>query len=205
MASKNLGLDPVIDPTASVRDSQLGIYTEIGARTKVAETIMGDYSYIVNDGDVIYSTIGKFCSIAAQVRINPGNHPMWRASQSHFTYRASAYFKGESDESEFFDWRRDHHVTIGHDVWIGHGVVILAGRKIGTGAVIAAGAVVSKDVEPYTIVGGVPAKEIGRRFNKSIAVRLEELEWWNWDHETLRLRLADFRSLKIEAFLEKYG
>jgi len=205
MASKNLGLDPVIDPTASVRDSQLGIYTEIGARTKVAETIMGDYSYIVNDGDVIYSTIGKFCSIAAQVRINPGNHPMWRASQSHFTYRASAYFKGESDESEFFDWRRDHHVTIGHDVWIGHGVVILAGRKIGTGAVIAAGAVVSKDVEPYTIVGGVPAKEIGRRFNKSIAARLEELEWWNWDHETLRLRLADFRSLKIEAFLEKYG
>jgi hypothetical protein len=205
MASKNLGLDPVIDPTASVRDSQLGIYTEIGARTKVAETIMGDYSYIVNDGDVIYSTIGKFCSIAAQVRINPGNHPMWRASQSHFTYRASAYFKGETDESEFFDWRRAHHVSIGHDVWIGHGVVILAGRKIGTGAVIAAGAVVSKDVEPYTIVGGVPAKEIGRRFDKSIADRLEEMGWWNWDHETLRLRLADFRSLKIEAFLEKYG
>ena len=205
MASKNLGLDPVIDPTASVRDSQLGIYTEIGARTKVAETIMGDYSYIVNDGDVIYSTIGKFCSIAAQVRINPGNHPMWRASQSHFTYRASAYFKGEADDSEFFDWRREHHVSIGHDVWIGHGVVILAGRKIGTGAVIAAGAVISKDVQPYTIVGGVPGKEIGRRFDKLIAGRLEELAWWNWDHETLRLRLADFRHLKIEAFLEKYG
>ena len=205
MASKNLGLDPVIDPTASVRDSQLGIYTEIGARTKVAETIMGDYSYIVNDGDVIYSTIGKFCSIAAQVRINPGNHPMWRASQSHFTYRASAYFKGEADESEFFDWRREHHVSIGHDVWIGHGVVILAGRHIGTGAVIAAGAVVSKDVEPYTIVGGVRAKEIGRRFAKPVADRLQELAWWDWDHETLRLRLADFRSLKIEAFLEKYG
>jgi len=205
MASKNLGIDPVIDPTASVRDSQLGIYTEIGARTKVAETIMGDYSYIVNDGDVIYSTIGKFCSIAAQVRINPGNHPMWRASQSHFTYRASAYFKGEADESEFFDWRREHHVSIGHDVWIGHGVVILAGRHIGTGAVIAAGAVVSKDVEPYTIVGGVRAKEIGRRFAKPVADRLQELAWWDWDHETLRLRLADFRSLKIEAFLEKYG
>ena len=205
MASKNLGIEPVVDPTASVRDSHLGIYTEIGARTKVAETIMGDYSYIVNDGDLIYSTIGKFCSIAAQVRINPGNHPMWRASQSHFTYRASAYFKGEADESEFFDWRREHHVTIGHDVWIGHGVVILAGRKIGTGAVIAAGAVVSKDVEPYTIVGGVPAKEIGRRFNKSIAGRLEELAWWNWDHETLRLRLGDFRDMKIEAFLEKHG
>jgi len=204
MAAKNLGLEPVIDPTAIVRDSQLGAYTEIGARTKIAETIMGDYSYIVNDGDVIYSTIGKFCSIAAQVRINPGNHPMWRASQSHFTYRASSYFEGEADEGEFFDWRRAHHVSIGNDVWIGHGVVILAGRKIGTGAVIAAGAVVSKDVEPYTIVGGVPAKEIGRRFPKVIANQIEELAWWNWDHETLRTRLPDFRSLKIEEFVLKY-
>jgi phosphonate metabolism protein (transferase hexapeptide repeat family) len=205
MAAKNLGLEPVIDPTALVRDSQLGAYTEIGARTKVAETIMGDYSYIVNDGDVIYSTIGKFCSIAAQVRINPGNHPMWRASQSHFTYRASAYFRVESDESEFFDWRREHHVNIGHDVWIGHGAVILAGRKVGTGAVIAAGAVVSKDVEPYTIVGGVPAKEIGRRFAKEIGEQLELIAWWNWDHETLRSRLYDFRNLQISDFIRKFG
>ena len=205
MAAKNLGLEPVIDPTALVRDSQLGAYTEIGARTKVAETIMGDYSYIVNDSDVIYSKIGKFCSIAAQVRINPGNHPMWRASQSHFTYRASAYFRGESDESEFFDWRREHHVNIGHDVWIGHGAVILAGRKVGTGAVIAAGAVVSKDVEPYTIVGGVPAKEIGRRFVKEIGEQLELIAWWNWDHETLRSRLYDFRNLQISDFIRKFG
>jgi len=205
MAAKNLGLEPVIDPTAFVRDSQLGAYTEIGARTKVAETTMGDYSYIVNDGDVIYSTIGKFCSIAAQVRINPGNHPMWRASQSHFTYRASAYFSGEADEREFFDWRREHHVNIGHDVWIGHGAVILAGRKVGTGAVIAAGAVVSKDVEPYTIVGGVPAKEIGRRFPKKIGEQLEAIAWWNWDHDTLRSRLYDFRNLEIENFIRKFG
>ena len=204
MAAKSLGLEPVIDPAAFVRDSQLGAYTEVGARTKIAETIMGDYSYIVNDGDVIYSTIGKFCSIAAQVRINPGNHPMWRASQSHFTYRASAYFKGEVDESEFFDWRRKHGVNIGHDVWIGHGAVILAGRKIGTGAIIAAGAVVTKDVEPYTIVGGVPAKEIGRRFPKQIADQLASIAWWDWDHETLRLRLQDFRTLRIEEFLDKY-
>ena len=204
MAAKNLGLEPVIDPTALVRDSVLGRYTEVGARTKMAESHMGDYSYIVNDGDVIYTTIGKFCSIAAQVRINPGNHPMWRASQSHFTYRASAYFEGETDEASFFDWRREHHVTIGHDVWIGHGVTILAGRKVGTGAVIGSGAVVSKDVEPYTIVGGVPAKVIGRRFSETIAERLQTLAWWDWDHETLHARLRDFRNLPIEAFLEKY-
>lgn len=204
MASKNLGLEPVIDPTAAVRDCSLGRYTEVGARTKMAETSMGDYSYIVNDGDVIYTTIGKFCSIAAQVRINPGNHPMWRASQSHFTYRASAYFEGEADEAPFFDWRREHHVTIGHDVWIGHGVTVLAGRTIGAGAVIGSGAVVSKDVEPYTIVGGVPAKVIGRRFPEKIGERLLALAWWDWDHAILHARLGDFRNLPIEAFLEKY-
>jgi hypothetical protein len=205
MAGKKLGVEPVVDPTALVRESILGRYTEVGARTKIVETTMGDYSYIVTDGDVIYTTIGRFCSIAAQVRINPGNHPMWRASQAHFSYRASAYFEGEEDEAEFFDWRRAHHVTIGNDVWIGHGVVVLAGRTVGDGAVIAAGAVVSKDVAPYTIVGGVSAKEIGRRFPAAIGERLQQLAWWNWDHETLRLRLKDFRQLPIEAFLEKYA
>ena len=205
MAGKKLGVEPVIDPTALVRESTLGRYTEVGARTKIVESTIGDYSYIVTDGDVIYTTIGRFCSIAAQVRINPGNHPMWRASQAHFSYRASAYFEGEEDEAEFFDWRRAHHVTIGNDVWIGHGVVVRAGRTVGDGAVIAAGAVVSKDVAPYTIVGGVSAKEIGRRFPVAISERLQQLAWWNWDHETLRLRLRDFRNLPIEAFLEKYA
>ena len=63
---------------------------------------MDDYSYVVNDAQITYTTIGKFCSIAAMTRINPGNHPMHRASQAHFTYRASAYFPGESDDAEFF-------------------------------------------------------------------------------------------------------
>jgi phosphonate metabolism protein (transferase hexapeptide repeat family) len=204
MSARKLGIEPVIDATALVRESVFGRYNEVGARTKVVETTMGDYSYIVNDGDVIYTTIGKFCSIAAQVRINPGNHPMWRASQSHFSYRASAYFEGESDEASFFDWRRSHHVRIGHDVWIGHGAVILAGRSIGDGAIVAAGAVVSKDVAPYTIVGGVPAKEIGRRFPQAIGERLQGLAWWDWDHALLQARLPDFRSLPVEAFLDKY-
>lgn len=129
----------------------------------------------MNDGDVIYPTIGKFCSIAAQVRINLGNHPIWRASQSHFSYRSSAYFEVENDEVSFFDWRRSHHVRIGHDVWIGHGAVILAGRSIGDGAIVAAGAVASKNVVPYTIVGGVSAKEIGGRFPQAIGERLQAL------------------------------
>ncbi len=204
MAGKKLGLAPVIDPTATVRDAVLGRYTEIGARTVFAESTLGDYSYVVNDSNIIYTTIGKFCSIAAHTRINPGNHPMQRASQAHFTYRASAYFEDAQDEAAFFDWRRSTPVTIGHDVWIGHGAIVLAGRSIGTGAVVAGGAVVTKDVPDYTIVAGNPARIIRRRFPEEITERLKALAWWDWEHAALRTALDDFRALSVEAFLDKY-
>ena len=186
-----------------MHDSKLGAYCEVGARTILHEVTMDDYSYVVNDAQITYTTIGKFCSIAAMTRINPGNHPMQRASQAHFTYRASAYFPGESDDAEFFAWRRGHHVHIGHDVWIGHGAIVLPGRSVGTGAVVAAGAIVTKDVPAYTIVAGNPARTIKRRFPEAIADRLAALAWWNWDHETLRRALPDFRKLAVEEFLDK--
>jgi len=204
MAGKTLSTAPTIDPSARVTDCSLGAYTEVGARTMLLEVSMGDYSYVVNDSQITYTTIGKFCSIAAMTRINPGNHPMQRATQAHFTYRASAYFPGEPDEQEFFDWRRQHHVQIGHDVWIGHGAVILPSRNVGTGAVIAAGAIVTKDVPAYTIVAGNPARIIRRRFPEGIADRLAGLAWWNWDRGQLREALPDFRKLDIESFLAKY-
>ena len=204
MAGKMLSVEPTIDPTASVRESQLGAYTEVGARTNLLDVTMDDYSYVVNDAEIAYTTFGKFCSIAAMTRINPGNHPMHRASQAHFTYRASAYFPGESDDAEFFEWRREHRVHIGHDVWIGHGAIVLPGRSVGTGAVVAAGAIVTKDVPAYTIVAGNPARPIKRRFPKAITSRLAELAWWDWDHETLRTALPDFRKLGVEDFLVKY-
>ena len=201
---KTLGLTPSIHPTASVSDCTLGRYTEVGAFTSLTQSAMDDYSYVVNNSEIIYTTIGKFCSIAAHTRINPGNHPMHRASQAHFTYRASAYFDGVEDDTEFFAWRRSHPVSIGHDVWIGHGAIILPGRSIGTGAVIAAGAVVTKDVEPYTITVGSPAKPLRRRFDERTADRLQSLAWWNWEHEALKAALPDFRQLAIGDFLDKY-
>jgi phosphonate metabolism protein (transferase hexapeptide repeat family) len=204
MAGKQLSTTPLVDPSARVADTKLGAYTEVGARTMLQEVTMGDYSYVVNDAQITYTTIGKFCSIAAMTRINPGSHPMHRATQAHFTYRASAYFPGESDDVDFFDWRRAHHVSIGNDVWIGHGAVVLPGRQIGTGAVIAAGAVVTKDVAPYTIVAGNPARVIRRRFSEAAERGLTELAWWDWDHEALRMALPDFRKLSVEDFLGKY-
>jgi hypothetical protein len=202
--STKLSTTPLIDPTADVHDCRIGAYCEVGARTQLLEITLGDYSYIVNDSDAAYTTIGKFCSIAAMTRINPGNHPMQRASQSHFTYRASAYFEGVADDTDFFAWRRAHPVAIGHDVWIGHGAIVLPGRSIGTGAVIAAGAVVTKDVAPYAIVAGNPARVIRARFPDGIAARLQRLAWWDWSHARLQAALPDFQTLSLERFLDRY-
>ena len=204
MATMTLSTRPLVDPTADVRDSKLGAYTQVGARTKLLEVTLDDYSYVVNDSDIAYTTFGKFCSIAAMTRINPGNHPMHRATQSHVTYRASAYFPGEQDEAQFFAWRRAHPVVVGHDVWVGHGAIILPGRTIGTGAVVGAGAVVTRDVAPYAIVAGNPARVIRPRFPVETADRPQRLAWWNWDHARLRAALPDFRRLSIERFLDKY-
>jgi phosphonate metabolism protein (transferase hexapeptide repeat family) len=204
MSDRQLSIHPLIDPSAQITSSALGAYSEVGARTKLLEVTLGDYSYVVNDSDIAYATIGKFCSIAAMTRINPGNHPMSRASQAHFTYRASAYFPGEKDEPEFFSWRRSYPVKIGHDVWIGHGATILPGRNVGTGAVVAAGAVVTKDVAPYMIVGGNPARPIRERFPGRIVERMQQLAWWHWSHNALRAALPDFRALSVDEFLAKY-
>lgn len=200
-----LSVEPLIDETASVRGSTFGRYTEVGPRTAVIESSLDDYSYVVNDCDIIYSRIGKFCSIASHVRLNPGNHPMQRASQAHFTYRASRYFPGEADEQAFFDWRRSFPVTLGHDVWVGHGAIIMPGVDIGTGAVIGAGAVVTKNVEPYAIVVGVPGRLVRRRFADDVCEGLLKLRWWEWEHEALRTALPDFRQLGAGEFIAKYS
>src|ERR1700694_4309668 len=199
MAGKMLSVEPTVDPSAKLHDTKLGAYCEVGARTILHEVAMDDYSYVVNDAQITYTTIGKFCSIAAMTRINPGNHPMQRASQAHFTYRASAYFPDERDEAEFFEWRRAHRVHIGHDVWIGHGAIVLPGRSVGTGAVVAAGAVVTKDVPSYTIVAGNPARAIKRRFPEAVTNRLAGLGGGDGDHEALAPALPDFRKLAGEA------
>jgi phosphonate metabolism protein (transferase hexapeptide repeat family) len=198
---KALGEQPRIDPTAMVRQSQIGPWTDIGPRCTVSESVVGDYTYLAGDVDIIYTDVGKFCSIASHVRVNPGNHPMWRVTQHHMTYRRGQYGFGADDE-EFFQWRRDHRCTIGHDVWLGHGVTVMAGVSIGTGSVVGSGAVVTKDVAPYTIVAGVPAKPIRKRFPDDVAAKLQKIAWWDWDRATLEARFDDL--LDLEAFLEKY-
>jgi hypothetical protein len=196
---------PEIHKDAQVHDCILGPWTRIGARTSFSEVEMGAYSYIVNDASANYAEIGKFCSIARDARINPGNHPTWRAALHHFSYRSRSYDMGPEDDHEFFEWRRSHRVVLGHDVWIGHGATVLPGVTVGTGAVVGAGAVVSKDVPPFTIVGGVPSKPIRERFPKAVRDGLLALAWWDWEHERIAAALEDFRQLDAEAFVEKHA
>ena len=200
---KMLSERPCVAGDAFVRDSMLGRYTEVAAGAQVVESELGDYSYVMERSDIIYTTIGKFSNIASDVRINPGNHPMEWVSQHHFLYRRRQYALHEEDHGDFFTWRRMQRVAIGHDTWVGTKAVIMPGVHVGNGAVVGSGAVVTRDVAPYTIVAGVPAKPIRTRFPEKIWQQLEAVSWWHWDHEQLRECLDDFYD--IRRFLARHG
>jgi phosphonate metabolism protein (transferase hexapeptide repeat family) len=195
--------EPTIHPTCIIKDAHLGDYTELMMHTYIVESSFDDYSYCAGNVQIIYSTVGKFCSIANSVRINPGNHPQWRVTQHHMTYRRVAFGFDETDDIEFFNWRREHKCTIGHDVWIGHGAIIMPGVTIGHGAIVGSGAVVTKNIPPYAIAVGVPAKVIKYRFDEPTIQALLCIEWWNWDRATLE---KNFKALNdVEAFIEKFN
>ncbi|SFT39808.1 hypothetical protein SAMN04489724_0584 [Algoriphagus locisalis] len=195
--------EPNIHQSAKINKGEFGAFTQIDERVRVTESKIGDYSYILHDSEVIYSEIGKFCAIAPFTRINPGNHPYWRAGLSNFTYRSSDYGLGENDQ-QFFQWRRNQKVTIGHDVWIGQGVLVMPGLTIGTGAVIGGGAVVTKDVAPYTIVAGSAAKVIKRRFSEKVEESLLRISWWDWSAEEIKEAMSFFRKENIEDFCRQF-
>ena len=200
---KKLSEKPFIDFEAEVIDSSFGKYTEIGKLSRIENSSFEDYSYC-DDGCIIQNArIGKFVNIAAMARIGATQHPMNRATLHHFTYRRKLYDFDVVDDEKFFSERKKSLVIIGHDVWIGHGAIIMAGVKIGNGAVIGSGAVVTKDVDSYSIVAGVPAKKIKERFNDEIAKRLEEISWWDWSYEKIKSNFQDFL-LDKEEFINKH-
>lgn len=196
---------PLIHPDCQIVNSGFGAFCEVGHGSRVLNSTFLDYAYCDRFSDISNTTVGKFANIAAMTRIGPTDHPMDNASLHHFLYRSSLYWDDATDDPDFFAARSARRTVIGPDTWIGHAAIIKPDVTIGAGAVVAAGAVVTKDVAPYTIVAGVPATPLRRHFSSQIADRMLASAWWDWSHDELRSALADFRTLKPEAFLEQYG
>lgn len=157
------------------------------------------YHYPINKDKL---KIGKFCSIACGVKFlfTSANHTM----RSLSTYPFPIFFEEWGlDAKNICDaWDNKGDIVVGNDVWIGYEAVILSGVTIGDGAIIGSRAVVTKDVAPYTIVGGVPAKPIRKRFDEETIAKLEQIQWWNRDEETIARSITAIQSGDIEA-LEK--
>lgn len=200
---KKLSEEPRIHESTRISKSHLGVYTDLGPNCSMRESSLGDYSYLAGNVSMVWTKVGNFCSIAAYTRINPGNHPTWRVTTNHSTYRRKQYGLDDADDEEFFEWRKSHPCEIGHDVWIGHNVTVIAGVKIGIGACIGAGAVVTKDIPPYAIAVGVPAKVIRYRFDEETIKRIMAVEYWNWSREKLEENFADLRN--VDEFLAKHA
>ena len=153
------------------------------------------YHYPVNGDRLV---MGKFCSIACGARFlfNSANHTL----QSLATYPFPIFFEkwGLERQQVAKAWDNKGDIVIGNDVWIGYEAVILAGVTVGDGAVIGARAVVTKDVPPYTIVGGVPAKPIRKRFSEDLIAALLELRWWDWPEERLKANLDAIQSGRLD-------
>lgn len=153
------------------------------------------YHYPINQDKLV---IGKFCSIAcgAKFLFNSANHTM--ASLSTYTFPLFFEEWGLEKEKVAEAWDNKGDIVIGNDVWIGYEAVILSGVTIGDGAIIGSRAVVTKDVPPYTIVGGVPAKTIRRRFDEETIKKLLGLKWWDWPEESIRKNIAAIQSGRVQ-------
>lgn len=197
--------EPRIHPTAELKGCRLGRHVAIGERVVLREVTVGDYSYFERHAEAIYTTIGKFCSIAANTRINALEHPMERLTTHKVSYRPNEYFRYLGVDGDFRERRRAKPVTVGNDVWIGHGAVIMPGVTIGNGAVIGANSVVTRDVGPFEVFAGVPARRLKMRFPAEIVARIEALAWWDWPAERLFEAIPDMQRLPIEAFLDRWS
>jgi len=192
-ASSNVGLSSVFEG-----NNYLGFGSTFSGR-------LGYGSYL-GDRCMFFGKVGRYCSIASGVKVVNGFHPTSDGISTHPAF----YSKKNSvdlsfvdadcfEEYRYADPEKRYAVVVGNDVWIGTDAILMAGITVGDGAVIAAGAVVTKDVAPYSIVGGVPAKEIKKRFDDEKIEALLSLQWWNKDEKWLKENASMF--MNVEGFI----
>ena len=192
--------------------TNLGINSQFGGNNRISRKSsfngkMGKCTYI-GENSVISGVVGSYTSIGSNVVTISGRHPVDYISTSPVFYSSSANQCGTTfvaqdlfNEHLYYDEKNKLRVKIGNDVWIGNNVIIMPGIEIGDGAIIAAGSVVTKDVAPYSIVGGVPARVIRYRFSQEQIVFLCKICWWDWPEDALRNKAASF--LTPESFFNE--
>ena len=183
----------VTDPSIMVGDFTM--YNDFVNDPRQFEKNNVQYHYSINHDKLV---IGKFCSIAcgAKFLFNSANH----TQASFSTYPFPIFFEewGLSIKNVSAAWDNKGDIIVGNDVWIGYEAVIMAGVTIGDGAIVGTRAVVTKNVPPYTIVGGVPAKAIRKRFSEDTIAALLAMEWWNWTEEKIKQHITEIQSGQIE-------
>jgi acetyltransferase-like isoleucine patch superfamily enzyme len=190
-----------ISPGATVGGGiRYGSYVVLCHRAAVHGVTIGSHAYVGAHSQVQYATVGSYVSIGPEVRIGLGGHPVHLVSTYPSFYASNASTVVPLNSSlRVEEYAR---VTVGNDVWIGARAMVMDGVEIGHGAVVAAGAVVTKNVPPYAIVGGVPARLIRYRFPPDVIGALLRIGWWNWPYDLVRQRAGDFAD--VTRFVEKY-